>query len=68
VLIDIATNLLTLRNIMHVFQQTFSTQFQDFIKYEGTFTFVSSPVGDANVRTVLDDFQLEIMASQCNKN
>jgi hypothetical protein len=53
---------------MQILQQTFSTQFQDFIKQDGTFTFVPSPVCDANVRTVLDEFQLEIMDSQCNKN
>jgi len=53
---------------MQVLQHTFSTQFQDFIKQGGTFTFVASPVDDANVRTVLGEFQLEIMASQCDKN
>jgi len=53
---------------MQVLQHTCSTQFQDFIKQDGTFTFVSSPVDDANVRTVLHEFQLEIVTSRCNKN
>jgi hypothetical protein len=53
-------------DIIQALQHAFSTHFQDFRKQEGTLTFFSSPF-DTGVKTVPDEFQSEIMVSQCNK-
>jgi hypothetical protein len=52
---------------IHILKQEFMFRFQDFLEHDDAFSLFSSLFG-VNVKTVADEFQLEIIDVECNKD